>query len=71
MHVDHGVFTANEAPPTEYIPIHHEMAQCVDYPKFIAFYCDVPAKKGGCTPIIRSSYLAKTFKKNILQYTRK
>ena len=71
LHVKDGVFTANEAPATEYIPIHHEMAQCVDYPKYIAFYCDVPAEKGGCTPIIRSSYLAKVFKEKYFKIYNK
>lgn len=30
-----GVFTANEAPPAEPIPFHHEMAQCDDKPNYM------------------------------------
>ena len=49
-----GVFTSNEAPPTEEIPVHHEMAQCDEPPKYVCFYCDVPSSREGrrrsCTP---------------------
>ena len=50
-----GVFTANEAPPDQYICIHHEMAQCEHPPEFVLFYCDTPPADGGCTPCMRSS----------------
>jgi alpha-ketoglutarate-dependent taurine dioxygenase len=49
-----GVHTANEAPPYESIPFHHEMAQCHTPPKFVLFYCQIPPKEGGSTPIIHS-----------------
>lgn len=50
-----GVFTANEAPPTEPIPFHHEMAQCDDKPAYVMFFCEYPATSGGATPIIPSA----------------
>lgn len=53
-----GVFTANEAPPQEKIPFHHEMAQCEDKPAFLFFYCEFPAQTGGATPIIPSNAVA-------------
>lgn len=53
-----GVFTANEAPPQEPIPLHHEMAQCDVRPTYVAFHCVTPATQGGATPIIPSSAVA-------------
>jgi D-xylose reductase len=48
------VFTANESPPDSVIPFHHEMAQTVNPPTYIGFYCDQPAMVGGATPIVLS-----------------
>jgi len=50
-----GVFTANEAPPSEPIPFHHEMAQCDEFPSYVFFYCQKPAVERGATPIIPSN----------------
>lgn len=49
------VFTANESPPAEPIPFHHELAQTPNPPHYIFFYCDTPAEEGGETPIIDST----------------
>jgi len=49
-----GIFTANEAPPSDTIPFHHEMAQCDAPHAHIMFFCEVPAQEGGETPIIMS-----------------
>jgi len=49
-----GIFTANEAPPEDTIPFHHEMAQCAAPPSHISFFCEKPAAEGGATPIIMS-----------------
>lgn len=57
-----GVHTANEAPPSEIIPFHHEMAQCVSPPKYVLFYCDTPPVNGGATPIIHSWRLTEKLK---------
>lgn len=51
------VFTANESPPQEPIPFHHELAQCPDPPEYVFFYCETPAQSGGQTPIINSTYV--------------
>lgn len=48
------VFTTNESPPEKLIPFHHEMAQVPTFPSRLWFYCDVPAKEGGETPICLS-----------------
>lgn len=53
-----GVHTANEAPPSESIPFHHEMAQCCEPPEFVLFYCETPPTSGGATPIIQSTRMA-------------
>ena len=38
------VFTANEAPPTVTIFLHHEMAQTPIYPGKLFFFCEQPAE---------------------------
>jgi len=60
--LENGVFTSNEAPSHKNIPPHHEMAQCVSPPSYVVFYCLVPPLSEGCTPIIRSSSIAKQFR---------
>jgi alpha-ketoglutarate-dependent taurine dioxygenase len=51
------VFTANEAPPTATIFLHHELAQTPQYPAKLFFFCEQPAETGGATPLCRSDVL--------------
>lgn len=51
------VFTANEAPPSVMIYLHHEMAQTPIYPSRLLFFCEQPAATGGATPLCRSDVL--------------
>lgn len=51
------VFTANEAPPTTEIFLHHEMAQTPTFPGKLFFYCEIAADEGGATPLCRSDKL--------------
>ncbi|MEM6474645.1 MAG: TauD/TfdA family dioxygenase [Pseudomonadota bacterium] len=51
------VFTANEAPPTTEIFLHHEMAQTPLYPSKLFFYCEIAAQIGGATPVCRSDWV--------------
>jgi hypothetical protein len=51
------VFTANEAPPSVNIFLHHEMAQTPIYPSKLFFFCEWPAEQGGATPLCRSDVL--------------
>lgn len=51
------VFTANEAPPSVTIFLHHEMAQTPVYPSRLFFFCEHAAETGGATPICRSDVL--------------
>jgi alpha-ketoglutarate-dependent taurine dioxygenase len=51
------VFTANEAPPSVTIFLHHEMAQTPVYPSRLFFFCEQAAGSGGATPLCRSDVL--------------
>lgn len=51
------VFTANEAPPSAEIFLHHEMAQTPLYPVKLFFYCEIAPDAGGATPLCRSDVL--------------
>lgn len=57
------VFTANEAPSDVTIYLHHELAQTPFFPKYLLFYCEVPAESGGATPISRSDVLVDILNK--------
>ncbi|MGB7372520.1 TauD/TfdA family dioxygenase [Pontixanthobacter sp.] len=57
VNVTARVFTANEAPPTTEIFLHHEMAQTPVYPSKLFFYCEAAAEQGGATPLCRSDLL--------------
>ncbi|XP_023515356.1 clavaminate synthase-like protein At3g21360 [Cucurbita pepo subsp. pepo] len=48
------VFTANESPPDQKIPFHHELAQVPEFPAKLFFYCEVEPTSGGETPIVLS-----------------
>ena len=55
------ILTANDSPPHEKIPFHHEMSQVPKPPKYIFFYCDIPASKGGETSIVDSNEVYNEF----------
>ncbi len=57
VNVTERVFTANEAPPTTSIYLHHEMAQTPIYPSKLFFYCEIQPDAGGATPLCRSDVL--------------
>ena len=59
-----NVFTANEAPPSERIPFHHEMAQCDAPPSVVGFFCEVAAAHGGATPLLHSHLAAAYLRKH-------
>jgi alpha-ketoglutarate-dependent taurine dioxygenase len=64
------VFTANEAPPTVTIFLHHEMAQTPVYPSRLFFFCEQPAEHGGATPICRSDVLWERLAEQCPQFAR-
>ena len=51
------VFTANEAPSSLSIFLHHEMAQTPIYPSKLFFFCERASDIGGATPVCRSDIL--------------
>ena len=53
------VFTANEAPPSVSIYLHHEMAQTPIFPSRLFFFCEKAALSGGATPLCRSDLLLR------------
>lgn len=57
------VFTANEAPASVEIYLHHEMAQTPISPQKLFFFCKSAAQQGGATPICRSDQLFEALKK--------
>lgn len=64
-------FTANEAPPSTEIFLHHEMAQTPIYPAKLFFYCEVAEMEGGATPLCRSDWLVeRLYDRDALLYAR-
>jgi alpha-ketoglutarate-dependent taurine dioxygenase len=49
--VGKNVYTSTEYPPDQIIPQHHEMSYSHNWPTKIWFFCAVPAREGGRTPI--------------------
>ena len=64
------VFTANEAPPTVTIFLHHEMAQTPIYPGKLFFFCEQPAESGGATPLCRSDVLWNRLRAECPEFAR-
>src|SRR6218665_876481 len=56
-HVIGSVHTSSESPHGALIPLHHELVYVNDYPLILFFYCDIPAKEGGETPIALSNVI--------------
>ncbi|KAF7826092.1 clavaminate synthase-like protein [Senna tora] len=56
------VFTANESPPDQKIPFHHEMAQVPEFPSKVFFFCEVEPGSGGETPIVLSHVVYERMK---------
>jgi alpha-ketoglutarate-dependent taurine dioxygenase len=64
------VFTANEAPATVRIFLHHEMAQTPVYPSKLFFFCEQPAESGGATPLCRSDVLWDRLREECPEFAR-
>jgi alpha-ketoglutarate-dependent taurine dioxygenase len=64
------VFTANEAPASVTIFLHHEMAQTPIYPSKLFFFCERPADEGGATPLCRSDLLWERLAKQCPEFAR-
>ncbi|GAB2250125.1 hypothetical protein Droror1_Dr00013484 [Drosera rotundifolia] len=56
------IYTANDSPPDQKLPFHHEMAQVLEFPSKLFFYCDVEPASGGETPIVLSHVVYERMK---------
>lgn len=65
------VFTSNESPPSEPIPFHHEMAQVPKFPEHLMFFCEIPSKNGGETPIAYSPMIYERISKALPDFVEK
>ncbi|GAA0185439.1 hydroxylase [Lithospermum erythrorhizon] len=65
------VFTANESPPDQKIPFHHEMAQVPEYPSKLFFFCEVEPATGGETPIVLSHIIYERMKEKYPKFVEK
>lgn len=64
------VFTANEAPSSFQIMLHHEMAQTPHYPSRLFFFCEISPSSGGATPICRSDELFRRIQEEEPKFAR-
>ena len=64
------VFTANEAPASVMIYLHHEMAQTPIFPSKLFFFCEQPPEKGGATPLCRSDVLLDQLKSRAPEFAQ-
>ena len=62
------VFTANEAPSSVSIFLHHEMAQTPIYPSKLFFFCERSSEVGGATPLCRSDILLTHLQRQIPKF---
>ncbi|WP_255670803.1 TauD/TfdA family dioxygenase [Blastopirellula sediminis] len=62
------VFSANEAPSTVTIYLHHEMAQTPIFPSKLFFCCWQAAEAGGATPLCRSDVLFDQMQERFPQF---
>ncbi|KAF8400951.1 hypothetical protein HHK36_014254 [Tetracentron sinense] len=65
------VFTANESPPDQKIPFHHEMAQVPEFPSKLFFFCEVEPLSGGETPIVLSHLIYETMKERYPEFVER
>jgi len=65
------IFTANESPPDQPIPFHHELAQTPNPPEYVFFYCHTAAPEGGETPIIDSTAVYRFTKEHHSSFLQK
>ncbi|KAJ0964780.1 hypothetical protein J5N97_025918 [Dioscorea zingiberensis] len=65
------VFTANESPPDQKIPFHHEMAQVPEFPSKLFFFCEEEPKCGGETPIVLSHYVYERMKERFPEFVER
>ncbi|KAH7547218.1 clavaminate synthase-like protein At3g21360 [Ziziphus jujuba] len=65
------VYTANESPPDQKIPFHHEMSQVPEYPSKLFFFCEIEPKSGGETPIVLSHIVYERMKERYPEFVER
>ncbi|XP_004302856.1 PREDICTED: clavaminate synthase-like protein At3g21360 [Fragaria vesca subsp. vesca] len=65
------VFTANESPPDQKIPFHHEMAHVPEFPSKLFFFCEVEPGSGGETPIVLSHIVYERMRDKYPEFVEK
>lgn len=68
--VTHRVFTANESPPDQPIPFHHEMAQVPSFPRELYFFCETAPSSGGQTPLVLSNKVYRRMLEQFPQFVK-
>ena len=72
LKVSDKVYTSTEFPPDQTIPLHHEMSYSHNWPSKLLFYCELPAPKGGQTPLADDRKVFRRLDPKIKeQFTRK
>ncbi len=61
------VYTATEYPAAKSIPLHNENSYCENWPNHILFFCAIPAKEGGETPIVDSREVFKSLDEKVIK----
>ncbi|RWR82706.1 Taurine catabolism dioxygenase TauD/TfdA [Cinnamomum micranthum f. kanehirae] len=65
------VYTANDSPPDQKIPFHHEMAHAPVFPSKLFFFCEEEPKRGGETPIVLSHVVYERIKQRFPKFVAK
>ncbi|XP_022144439.1 clavaminate synthase-like protein At3g21360 [Momordica charantia] len=65
------VFTANESPPDQKIPFHHELAQVPEFPAKLFFFCEVEPGNGGETPIVLSHVVYERMRERYPEFVQR
>jgi len=69
--VDGNVYVGSDTTPDFVIPLHHELAHLKEYPLIVFFYCDIPAKEGGNTPIALSNVIFRKMSEREPDFVRR
>ncbi|MBA4057241.1 MAG: taurine catabolism dioxygenase TauD [Marivirga sp.] len=65
--VDNNIYTSTSHPSDQYIQMHTENSYSLTYNRIIAFYCLVPPRIGGETPIADERKLLRNLKKETVK----
>ncbi|KAJ4831084.1 hypothetical protein Tsubulata_906073 [Turnera subulata] len=70
-HVIGHVYTANESPPEQLVPFHHEMNLNPASPSKLFFFCEVEPKSGGETPVVLSHLVHDIMKEKFPDFVQR